>query len=985
MKKTNLFKKTPLAHFVAASLTAMSVGGVAYAAAPLAGEEIKNLATVSYEDENGNKYTAQSNEAVITVAPQYKATMENDNNLTGAPGQTVYFPHTLTNTGNIKDVFDLTADNVAQNSGATIYHDLNGNGQPDAGEPTITELEIGVGETENIVVAYQINGGASAGDVETIKFEATSRGGGTVTDIGTNTNTVNGDNIDIVTVSTGPVLVQTKESVLTPDNPTTAGNEGKVTYTLTIKNTGGADANAVDIIDAIPLVDHDGDNGDGTAGTTAPLPLTNVSIIAVNGLTGGTDVVPTTTTTMDENGVDLNNDGDTTDTAVSIIKATDVVLPKDTTISIVYEAEYDPSWDADALIENVFYTQQENPANPTDPKVVTPSNKTTDKIPQQFKVAADDDGLGTPSPAVNDGKDDNAADNDVQYIDQVVSGETAVFTHTIENTGNGDDIYNLAVAQGSFPSGTIFTLWSADGSTQLTDSDGDGKPDTGVVGGASETSVVVKAQLPAGTSSAPGTNHTAILTATSSGDTTVSDTTALTLGQITPPAVDLAAVGATQPNTGFKDDGTANAHSEGAVLNEKGNIGDTVSFPMEVANESGKSDSFAISSENVPAGWDVVFKDSAGNIITFTPLLPAGETFNFTAEVTISTDPLQALGMAPGSFDGIDSTIDNSNAADADNDGDNDYVMAVKVASATDSARNDSVKVAVDVNDSSAVSVTPDGQNQVQPGGTVEYPHTVKNDGNLNEAVELTSGNSTTGWNSTTLVDTTGDGVGDTEVGTLVVGDTIKVYNPDGTSADVVVTDSDTDNLVEFPLTPGQYIKVTDKVFAPANAPQGEVNTTTITATDPTDTGGQVRSNATDTSNVILGQVRLTKTVARQTDCTDTGTIGAFAEIQSAKVAPGECVVWEIVAKNEGDAKVMNVIVNDSIPEFTSFYAGSLMIGSVSKSDSAGDDEAEHDATSDKVTYYLGTGVDQSAALGKGGEMLSGESSTVRFTVKVDE
>lgn len=973
MKKTNLFKKKPLAHFVAASLTAMSVGGVAYAAAPLAGEEIKNLATVSYEDENGNTYTAQSNEAVITVAPQYKATMENDNNLTGAPGQTVYFPHTLTNTGNIKDTFNLAADN-----GATIYHDQNGNGQPDAGEPTITSLEIGVGETENVVVAYQISGGAAAGDVETVNFSATSVGGGTVTDTGANGNATDGDNVDTVTVTTGPVLVQTKESVLTPDNPATAANEGKITYTLTIKNTGGADANAVDIIDAIPLVDHDGDSA------TAPVPLTNVSITAVNGLTGGSDVVPTAVSTMDENGVDLNNDGDTTDLGVSVIKATDAVLPKDTTVSVVYEAQYDPSWDADALIENTFYTQQEDPANPANPKVVTPSNKTTDKVPQQFKVTADDDGLGTPSPAVNDGKDDNAADNDVQYVDQVVSGETVTFTHTIENTGNGDDIYNLDVAIGSFPTGTIFTLWSADGTTQLTDSDGDGKPDTGVVGGASETSVVVKAQLPAGFSSPTGTtpDYTATLTATSSGDTTVNDTTALTLGVITPPAVDLAAVGATQPNTGFDDDGTANAHDEGPVLNSAANIGDTVSFPMQVANESGKSDSFAITPENVPAGWNVVFKDSAGNVITSTPLLPAGQTFDFTAEVTVSTDPLQALGVAPGSVDGIDSTDNGTEAADAGNDGDTDYVLAVKVASATDATRNDSVKIAVDVNDSSAVSVTPDGQNQVQPGGTVEYPHTVKNDGNLDEAVELTSGNNTSGWNSTTLVDTDGDGVGDKEVGTFVAGDTVKVYNPDGTSVDVAVTNTDGDGLVEFPLTPGQYIKITDKVFAPANAPQGEVNTTTLTATDP---DGTVRSTATDTSDVILGQVRLTKTAALQTDCTNTATIGAFAEIQSSKVAPGQCVVWEIVAKNEGDATVKNVIVNDSIPAFTSFYAGSLLIDGATKTDGADTDEAEYDATSDKVTFYLGAGAKTPTATKPGGDLLAGESSTVRFTVKVDE
>ncbi len=44
----------------------------------LAGTEIKNLASVSYEDTFGNPYQADSNEAVVTVAQIYGATLEAD-------------------------------------------------------------------------------------------------------------------------------------------------------------------------------------------------------------------------------------------------------------------------------------------------------------------------------------------------------------------------------------------------------------------------------------------------------------------------------------------------------------------------------------------------------------------------------------------------------------------------------------------------------------------------------------------------------------------------------------------------------------------------------------------------------------------------------------------------------------------------------------------------------------------------------------------
>ena len=996
-------KRKPLARWIAFALAATTVVGVAQAAAPLAGTEIKNLATVSYEDENGNKYTAQSNEAVITVAPQYIATLENDVTKSSAPGQTVYFQHTLTNTGNTPDTYALSAQDASATT-ALVYVDKNGDGEPDAGEAPVTSVTLSAGETVSLVVGHAIPSNATDGTSDVVTLTATSgNAAGTVKDIGDNADadTIDGSatNTDTVNITTGAVLVLTKAAVFDITN-------SKVTYTLTVKNTGGSNAKLVDIIDAVPMVDHDNDTG------TVRQPLSNVAIISANGLlTTNNDTLPVVTT-VDEAVVnaDLNDNGNKTDASVSVIKGVDAVIAPNTTVSIVYSADYDPTWMAGSSIDNTFITFSDNNDDGT-PETTSTSNTTHNVVPQTYGVEAEDDKTGIGSPSVNDGKDDDtSAANDTQLVDKISAGDTVIFTHTVTNTANGDDIFNLSVANATtdgFPVGTVFTLWSADGSVQLTDSDSDGIPDTGVLGQNASTLLVVKADLPAGAEGTPTNGYNALLTATSSGDDTQNDSTNLKLLEIGAPAVDLAALtvgGATtnletmQANLGFNDDGSVDAHDEGPVLfANDAIIGGTVEFPMTLANESGSPDSFILSYADLPTGWFVEFKDSSGAIITATPFLPAGTTFNYTAFVTLSNDPAKAYGDAPTGTDGYDAVDDTASTLTGD-DGDKDYVIRFIATSSVDSTRADSILHAVDVKATAAVSITPDGQNQIQPGGTVNYPHKLVNDGNIAEAVELVSDNAVTTWNSSTLIDTDGDGIGDTEVSNLTTTSLVDVYNPNGSTTPVTLTDSDGDGIVEFPLEPGQYVKLTNKVFAPADAPQGTVNATIITAQDPStsnpnDPNAKIRNTAKDTSNVILGQVRLDKTVALQTDCTDSTTIGTFAAIQSAKVEPGQCAVWQIVAKNEGDALVKNVIVNDSIPTFTQYlpnslqYCESLNCTPVAVSDALTDDEGK--VANGLVTFYVdgasGTGTNSDFTAGTGGHLLSGESATMRFTVKIDQ
>jgi uncharacterized repeat protein (TIGR01451 family) len=989
----NKFKRKPLARWVAFVLAAMTAAGIAQATAPLAGEKIKNLATVTYEDESGNKYSAQSNEAVITVAPQYRATIENDKELTAAPGQTVYFSHTLKNIGNIEDTYMLSTtainnagDNV--NSSVKIFKDSNSNGQPDAGESEIRALTLGAGKTGNIVIAYVIPATAVEGNTADIVLTATSNmTGAVVKDVGANKDSDTDDssatNQDKVTVGSGAILVLNKSSVIDIVNR-------KITYTLTVMNTGSSTAAKVDILDVLPKVDT---NNNGILDKQTTLVANS---IVTNGLLDAGDMVAVETdeTTL---GVDIDGDGVTDGTTV--IRALDVELAANTTISIEYAVTYENTWAARAGIDNVFTAFEDPEDDHLPPTLAKPpiSNKTHDEVPQNYAVVARDESVtNTVSPGVNDGHDDNAdsstdgtGDDDIQMVDTIASGDTVLFRHTITNKGNGDDKFNLTAVNTDFPSGTVFTFWNKDGSVQLTDSDNDNVPDTGVLAQNESRQIMVKADLSSGVSK-PATTSSAKLVATSSADpaaaaSKVSDDTILTLGEITAPAVDLSAINAVQDNKGFNDGGVANAHNEGPVFLKDGLVGGTVVFPMSLANEAGSPDSFLLSFDKLPVGWSVKFIDRSGgngdgDSITSTPFIPASKTFNYDAIVTISSIAAQALGDSSrtADVDGHDK-INDSKVKLEDFDGDKDYVIEFLVTSAVDATRKDIISHAIDVADIKSVEITPDGQNQIQPGGTVDYPHKLVNEGNVDEVVELTSANNDPDWSSRTLIKK-GDGTL-VELTNLVAVDKVEVHNPDGSIVIVALTDTDGGGKVEFPLEPGQYVNVLDKVFAPSDAAQGEVNITTLTVTDPN--GGTLRSSAKDTSNVILGQVRLTKTVALDANCDNTEE-GVFAKIQPAPVEPGQCAIWKVMAKNEGDEKVKNVIVNDSIPVYTEYLANSLRIeGAADPSDAASDDAAEYNQAENKVTYYLGSNATPASL--KGGELASGETATVRFTVKVEQ
>ncbi|MEL6824092.1 MAG: DUF11 domain-containing protein, partial [Calditrichota bacterium] len=85
-----------------------------------------------------------------------------------------------------------------------------------------------------------------------------------------------------------------------------------------------------------------------------------------------------------------------------------------------------------------------------------------------------------------------------------------------------------------------------------------------------------------------------------------------------------------------------------------------------------------------------------------------------------------------------------------------------------------------------------------------------------------------------------------------------------------------------------------------------------------------------------------------------------YTDINGDDVNPGDTLIYTVSIDNVGDDPAIDVVLSDTIPDFTSYVPGTLEIltgfNSGVKSDASGDDQAEYDAMDDVVVFRLGNG-----------------------------
>jgi uncharacterized repeat protein (TIGR01451 family) len=801
------------------------VGAPSFAAAPPAGTSIGNQASATYTDGSGITRTTTSN-PVYTLVQQVGAIALTDGTSTYvSAGGSVVFPHTVTNAGNGTDTFALTAvDSAGDNFNYTsITIYADANGDGVPDNTTPITVSPALAAGESFSFVVVAVAPVTVSNGQTGLVDVTATSNFDNTKTVTKTNTGTVTSNAVVTV-TKAISIGTANSGATP----TTG----ITYTLTYKNSGNAAATAVTLTDTVP------------AGLT---------YVGASGLWSGSVTSLTDAAGGDPAGITYQYVG-------GVVTAVVANVPAGGAGTVSFKVDVNASLPAQTIKNTCPFSYNNGAA------VVNGTSNTVNLLITQYA------GVTFTGPAA---------------VPTANQGATVTFDNTVTNTGNGTDTFNITqVAGNSFPAGTTFVFYQADGQTPLMDSNNDGVPDTGPLAPGAAYHVFVKATLPPGVSGVGP--YVFQKTATSTVDPTKSATATDTLNAITPATVDLTndTVGAAAPGFG------AGPEAASQKTNTT-NPGTVTRFSLFVANTSAIGDTYALqaSTDNtfaavtLPNGWAVTFRDTTGAVVTNTGIIVSGANKEFYADVMVPAN------ATPGTTD-----------------------IFFKVSSQATNA-NDRLHDAVTVNTVRNISLTPNNTGQLFAGNTVVFTHTIVNLGNVTEGdgagstVSLAVSDSFTGFTSVVYWDKNNNGELDPDDPTVTsLAQLVGGTNGASTAAG---------------LNPAESATLFVKVYSPAGATAGVTDTATLTATTvgvisgvPAPAVQTVKDNAV----VIAGDLKIEKWQALDADLNGTPD-AAYTQV-TLNAVPGQGLRYKVVVTNLGTADATNVKISDATPQYTTYHAG---------------------------------------------------------------
>ncbi len=675
------------------------------AAPPLAGTLIQNQASASYKDAGGIEQVATSN-VVETLIQQVGAmTLVQDQSRLGAAGNSVYFPHVLTNTGNGDDTFRLTATDNAGDvydfDSLLMYADADQNGLPDSTTAITSTSLLSAEEAFYFVVAAAIPSAATDGQDGQLSVQGES-------DFDSDQQQTN---TDTVTVSDKAIIEVTKSLSATSG----ASPSGAYTVTLSYKNTGAVAATDVTLIDALPVgMSYLANQAAWSEGAVS---LTDENEEAQAGIIYCAYDNSCTRLPFNSNQV------------AAVIASVDAGASG----SVSFQVMIDAGLAASTLV-NIAEFAYNNGATDI-PSAVT------NRVP--FEIIAMPD-------VVANGSDTDDTDGVAEPVTvaSAAQGATVSFDNIIWNTGNTTDTFDISIdtAGSTFPSGTVFLLYKSDGFTPLLDSNINSVVDTGPLDVGDFYKVVLKAVLPtnaSGNNSGNGFNVTK--TATSSIDSSIANSVTDHLDAITIDSVDLtnnAAVGQADVL------GVGVGATAAALTTETVAPGEQAIFRLFVNNTSAVARSYQLqfSNSNFVAGtfdtnWSVVFHREGGagscrklgQVISRTAVIRAGNAEEVCAVVSVPAD---------AQADGVTHSV---------------YFKAYSAITGASDIKHD----AVIVSKLPALSIEPSQIGQVEPGSSITYAHLVSNNGNmLLECINvaLTTDQTQAGWTSIVYDDVNNNG-----------------------------------------------------------------------------------------------------------------------------------------------------------------------------------------------------------------------------------
>lgn len=868
---------------------------IALAAVPAAGTNITNQATATYLDGSGASQITTSN-PVTTLVQQVGAytLTPTSNTQSVAAGLTAYMPYVLTNTGNGTDNFVVSANELAGGadfSRIEVYLDTDQDNKPDSGTPlctsalagavcTIPAQSLPAGGKFSFVVAYQVPATATPGtwgggvNTATVTVAPVPSALTYVTPSTTTTDTVN-------LVTTAAFVVN--KSISAPSvaatsaapNPgvwpmLSSGQRGTVTtYTINYTNNGAVAGNLY-LRDALPsgFTYQAGtavwsSNG-GNALTEAAGGDTNIEFEAASGVIQA--LVPAV------------NPGVTGTLSFKVaVSATASIGTVDTTNQATYSAVGCPA----------ITTIAGAGASGATCGSITTTNAAAFTVLATRGVTLD-----VIDPTPNTGTPGTGAD--VKTALQIVPGGSAMFTHVVTNSGNAPDSINLSVATlgNTFPSGTTYTWFASDGSTPLLDTTGDSVVDTGPIAAGASMTAILKVTVPSNTVVAPGANLTANAVATSFGDPTKLDAAGNVVTNVIGSLVDLTntAAGTGIGNTANGDKGPG--PSPTATFTATSTAGVVAPIALFVRNNDSLPNSYTLSASQTPL---------------FPGNLPAGWTATFSTSSTCSAGTITSVAVAAGA----QSTVYACVTAPASSPSVPNQPVYFQVLStgpaSTGGTVNDIVHDALTVSSviSQSFALVANGSGQLSANGSLAYSHTITNTGSnscgaFTVLAAPTAGALAAGWATAIYVDTNDSGL-------LDAGDTLVTT---GTLPAVAT---------------GAQLKILVRVFAPGGAITGNSEVVTVTIADQNGSApaGCGTQTVTDTSTVVSGSIGVAKTQALIVGACPATPVPLGVQSATQLLAnPGSCIVYEVIATNNGVAPVTNVTLNDAAPARTSLTAG---------------------------------------------------------------
>lgn len=943
----------------------------AKAAGTPSGTVIGNQATATYEDTQNNSYTSTSNLVTTTVTSVYGFTIT-PNGTEASPGQQqnatpggiVYYPYTLTNNGNATDSFTIssvvggttTAGLVAGvNSSRQVYLDVNGNGIVDVGDTLVPNggsvNNVPADGEVKLIVRYQVPGTAGSGDVINVDLQGTSVGNNSLTDV---------DNYNRTTVVNDAVISIAKNVDLANVDP-----NGDLTYTFTITNTGNQTANNVEFIDQIPA---------------------------------NTDFVTTS-----QSGVGTfafsNNGGTTyahvpagvTDSSVTHVRWQLGSLPAANTREVSFKVRVESTAPNVTIPNSANFSYDDNDGlTPTITGTTNTVNSTVNRksaVLLTFSSAP----FGTQTTT---GLDNASADATVQA--STPAGTFLYYKNVVRNNGNATDKFNITPESigSNFPAGSSVAFYQltdptvgANNVNPLLDTNGDSIPDTGDVlrddpstpaVNEGEFTFVTRVFVPANASGGP---FNAVVRATSlNGGTalgvnpgeTLTDTTRNRLTAVVEPGLNLENI----------IDGTASVNDDDTSVSFTASAnGTTVSYPVQIQNKGGSTDTFNLTSSNTVPGGTLLYYPlvssttlanaasagatsvdltSAASFIAGDNIIINGQTLTVGSvssnTVTFASGQTLRNAVASGATVSERGNLAVSDTGVINAGASKDFVAVVSVptgvlpstytvnltsTSTNDNTKFDQIANSLVVPNFQTFTLVANRSGSAPAGGVLFYDHTLTNTGNTTETYNLSATAGTNGF----------------------------TYQVMDTSNNIITTTTS--------LAPGASFNFKIKVIIPAGTPSGTVDNTTIT--------GQVGANTqtnTDTTTVVSGFISLTKSVVNK------GTSGTDNN-SGATGRPGDILEYRIQYENIGSADAVNCVISDLIPANTTYVTNSLQYDSditdnggvfdgVSVTDAVGNDAGEF--ATNQVKFYVG-GASTATA---GGTVNPAEKGEVRFRVTIN-